>query len=175
VACSFSPFEIKILDQGWLGSEQTEYDLFCSHERIRLVIGGPIISFGEETYGISESALALLRTLEANHTKTHPVAEKLVFHGCGTLLMMGCPIGINWNVTHTPDGVRLDNVVRYDTTNEEQGVKFEGLQVLLDEEDYRRRLVAFALHAKQFFQGSPRSFFYDQLAQLAFGFSRFML
>jgi hypothetical protein len=164
-----SLFEIEILEQGWLGSEQTEYDL-CSHGKIRLVIGGYVISSGEEEYGISESALALLRTLASNHSRMYPVAERLVFHGCGTLLMMGCPIGINWNVTHTPDGVRLDNIVRYDTTNEEQGVKFNGLQVLLTEEDHRRRVVAFALQAKQFFQESPRSYYddFDQQQSEAF-------
>jgi hypothetical protein len=155
-----SQFEIEILEQGWLGSTQTEYDL-CSHGRIRLVIGGQVISSGEEEYGISESALALLRTLNSNHSKTHPVAERLVFHGCGTLLMMGCPIGIDWNVTHTQEGVRLDNIIRFDTTNEEQGIKYNGLEALLSGEDYRRRVFQFAIKARQLFQESPRSYYDD--------------
>jgi hypothetical protein len=155
-----SQFEIEILEQGWLGSEQTEHDL-CSHGKLRLVIGGQAITSGAEDYGISESALALLRTLESNHNRAHPVADRLVFHGCGTLLLMGCPIGIDWNVTHTQEGVRLDNIIRYDTTNEEQGIKFNGLAARLAEEDYRRRVIEFALKARQLFQGSPRSYCND--------------
>ncbi len=155
-----SQFEIEILKQGWLGSTQTEYDL-CSHGRIRLVIGGQVISSGEEEYGISESALALLRTLNSNHSKAHPVAERLVFHGCGTLLMMGCPIGIDWNVTHTQEGVRLDNITKFDTTNEEQSIKYNGLEAPLSREDYRRRVFQFATKAQQLFQESPRSYYDD--------------
>jgi hypothetical protein len=39
----------------------------CSHGGIRLTIGGQVIALGEDDdeYGISESALALLRTLES--------------------------------------------------------------------------------------------------------------
>lgn len=51
-----SQFEIEIIEQGWLGSEQTEYDLF-SHGKISLVIGGQVILSGDEEYGNSESAL----------------------------------------------------------------------------------------------------------------------
>ena len=155
-----SQFEIEILEQGWLGSEDTEYDL-CSHGKLRLVIGGQVISSGDKRYGISESALALLRTLSSNHSKAHPVAERLVFHGCGTLLMMGCPIGIDWNVTHTQEGVRLNNIIKFDTTNEEQGTKYNGLDALLTEEDYRRRVFQFATKARQLFQESPRSYYDD--------------
>jgi hypothetical protein len=155
-----SQFEIEILEQGWLGSEDTEYDL-CSHGKLRLVIGGQVISSGEERYGISESALALLRTLASNHGREHPVAERLVFHGCGTLLMMGCPFGIDWDVTHTPEGVRLDNIIRFDTTNEKHGIKFDGLVAQLTEEEYRRQVIEFALKARQLFQESPRSCYDD--------------
>jgi len=146
-----SQFEIEILEQGWLGSKQTEYDL-CSHGKIRLVIGGQVISSGEEDYGISESALALLRTLKSNHDDVQPVAEKMVLHGCGTLLMMGCPIGINWTVTHAQGNVLLNNVIRFDTINEKRGTKFPGLEAKLTEEEYRRQVIAFAVKAKQPFR-----------------------
>ena len=157
---STSQFEIEILEQGWLGSEQTEYDL-CSHGKIRLVIDGQVISSVEENYGISESALALLRTLKSNHNEVNPVAERLIFHGCGTLLMMGCPIGINWNVTHVQGRVILNNIIRFDTTNEERSTKFTDLEAKLTEEDYRKQVIAFAVKAKQPFQESPRSYYDD--------------
>ncbi len=155
-----SKFEIEILEQGWLGSEEIEYDL-CSHGKIRLVIGGQVISSGEVDYGISESALALLRTLKSNHDEEQPVAEKLVFHGCGSLLMLGCPIGINWTVTHAQGNVVLANIIRFDTTNEEHGKKFLELEAVLTEEEYRKQVIAFAVKAKQPFQESPRSYYDD--------------
>jgi hypothetical protein len=163
---STSQFEIEILEQGWLGSKQTEYDL-CSHGKIRLVIGGQVISSGEENYGISESALALLRTLKSNHDEANPVAERLIFHGCGTMLMMGCPIGINWSVTHAQGHVILNNIIRFDTTNEERSTKFPELEAKLTEEEYRKQVIAFAVKAKQPFQESPRSY-YDDFDQQQF-------
>ena len=155
-----SQFKIEILEQGWLGSEQTDYDL-CSHGRIRLVIGGQVITSGEENYGISESALALLRTLKSNHDETNPVAERIVFHGCGTLLMMGCPIGINWSVTHAQGCVILNNIIRFDTTNEERSTKFPNLEARLAEVEYRKQVISFAVKAKQPFLESPRTYYDD--------------
>lgn len=160
-----TPFEIEILEQGWLVSSQSEYDL-CSHGRLRLIIGGQVISAGEEEYGISESALALLRTLNSHHSATAPVADRLIFHGCGTLLMMGCPIGITWNVTHTLEGVQLDTVLRFDTTDDDHPVGFNGLQALVPTETYRRQIIAFALKAKAFFQASSPRCYYDKADQL---------
>jgi hypothetical protein len=157
-----SQFEIVILEQGWLGESETEYDL-CSHGRIKLVIGGNDISTGNEKYGISESALALLRTLKSNHSTEYPVANRLIFHGCGTMLMMGCPIGINWDVTHTQDEVLLDHVIRYDTTNEEHGIKID-TQTHLAFAQYRQQVIAFALQAKELFEKSPRSFHFDNVS-----------
>jgi hypothetical protein len=110
-------FHIEIVTQGWLGEdgpntgdpEAAAYDL-CSHGDIRLVIGGETIASGDDgEYGISEAALGLLRTITANRTRsplTPPESlpghgraeeaqtfERLIPHGCGTFLMMGCPIG----------------------------------------------------------------------------------
>jgi hypothetical protein len=114
-----SDFQIEILEQDWLRGGEAEDDL-CSHGRIRLVIGGQVIATGElgpHEYGISESALALLRTLERDHSPKHPVAERLVFHGSGLILMMGCPIGIDWTVKHKRGRIHISDVVRYDTTD----------------------------------------------------------
>jgi lactoylglutathione lyase len=110
-------FEITITKQGWLDPAAADHDL-CSHGDVRLAIGDQMIapSDGGGDYGISKAALALLRTLHSDHSPEHPVAERLVPHGCGTILMMGCPIGIDWSVSHSAGRVRITDVVRYDGT-----------------------------------------------------------
>ena len=154
---SNSQFEIEILEQGWLEGVDPKYDL-CSHGKIRLVIGGQIISSGEMEYGIIESALTLLRTLNSNHNKANPVAERLITHGCGAILMINCPIGIDWQVTHTPQGVRIDNVIKYDETSERLGIKYEGLETYISKEEYRKQIYEFAFKARKFYHESPRLF-----------------
>ena len=161
-----SLFEIEIKAQGWMGdygpepkTEVAAIDL-CSHGAIRLTIGGEVITAGDEDareYGISESALALLRTLEADHSPEQPVAERLLFHGCGTFLMMGCPIGVDWAVSHAAEVVRITDVVRYDTVDEFEAVRFYGLAVDVPEGEYRSQVVAFAQSAKQPFAGVTKN------------------
>ncbi|HTE06246.1 MAG TPA: hypothetical protein VK824_08625, partial [Planctomycetota bacterium] len=73
-------FEIRILEQGWLTGCSPEEDL-CSHGRISLVIGGIPIADESESAGISETALAMLRTLGSPHHAAAPVADRMVFHG----------------------------------------------------------------------------------------------
>lgn len=152
-------FRIEILQQGWLtdDADMVQDDL-CSHGRIRLIIAGRAIANETEKYGISETALALLRTLARDHSPTDCVAQILVFHGCGTILMMGCPIGIDWSVQHVPGArVRLSDVRRFDTTNEADVVRFPGLSAELGEREYREAVVAFAREAKGLFAGVPKT------------------
>jgi hypothetical protein len=155
-----SPIEILITQQGWLGENDRDLDYdpaavdLCSHGGIRLTIGGQVIALGEDDYeyGISESALALLRTLESDHSPERRVAERLIFHGCGAILMMGCPVGIDWSVSHVDGQVRIDDVVRYDTTDETEAVRFPGVAAELSEDEYRLQVVAFAERAKEPFE-----------------------
>jgi hypothetical protein len=159
-------FEILITRQGWLGEHDPNLDYdpapvdLCSHGDVRLTIDGRVIATGEhdEEYGISESALALLRTLESDHSTRRPVAERLVFHGCGRILMMGCPIGIDWSVSHVDGRVRIADVVRYDTIDETEAVRFPGLVATPSENEYRRHVVAFAERAKEPFMGIEKEF-----------------
>jgi len=65
-------FKIQILEQGWIEEGSSEWDQ-CSHGKISLVIGGTRIADEEEYFGISESALAMLRTLESDHSQNEPV------------------------------------------------------------------------------------------------------
>jgi hypothetical protein len=161
---SDSAFEIEIITQGWTGSteEDAESVDLCSHGDIRLMIGDCLIApgDGEGDYTISTSALALLRTLESDHSPKRPVAGSLVLH-CGMLMMLSCPIGIDWSVTHFGGRVRLHDVVRYDSVDETQATRFPGLEVELSEDDYRRQVAAFAEKARGLFEGVDKVFHDD--------------
>jgi hypothetical protein len=148
-------FQIELLDQGWLNSSDPDDEL-CSHGHLRLVIGGQEVIGGEESYGISQSALAMLRTLAADHTREEPVAQQMVFHGCGTMLMMGCPVGADFSVHHRNGRVTIRDAVRYDTTNEAQATRFPSLEVELPEAEYRDQIVGFALRARELFAGTVK-------------------
>lgn len=154
-------FEIEIITQRWTGSteEDAERTDLCSHGDIRLTIGDCVIAAGDgdDDYTISTSALALLRTLESDHSPEHPLADRLILH-CGMLMMLSCPIGIDWSVSHFGARVRLYDVVRYDSVDETQAARFPGLAVEMGEDDYRRQVVAFAEKAKRLFEGVDKVF-----------------
>jgi hypothetical protein len=159
-------FEIEITKQGWIDPKLELDDApndLCSHGDIRLEIGGQVIVSGKAEPGevadwwtISTSALALLRTLESDHLPNRLVADRLILH-CGMIEMLTCPIGVDWSVRHLGGRMELADVVRYDTTNEAEGVRFPGLVVEVGEKEYRREVVAFAEKAKQPFVGREKT------------------
>ena len=140
-------FSIEIVEQGWIAPDAGDEDL-CSHGRIRLVIedetildGGPDVGVG-----VSETALALLRTLDSDHTRDAPVAERLVFHGCGMILMLGCYMGVDWEVHHDGDQVQLSKVCVDDGPA-------QNIATTLTRNEYEGALLAFADEATQPFRG----------------------
>ena len=144
-----STFEITILDQGWL-DDAWEVDLY-SHGHIRLTVGGIAVSDETMNYGISDSALALLRTVESDHTADQPVADRLFFHGCATIPMMACPIGVNWEVRHHSGLVDLSEFVQYPSVDELNAIRFPGLRVTLPLDAYRDQVLTFARQAKSLY------------------------
>jgi hypothetical protein len=155
-----TPFEIKIIEQGWLGNEPAQFDL-CSHGKIYLTIADQVILDGSDNYGISESALALLRTLDHDHGPDNHLAEKMIFHGCGNVLMMGCVIGLDWTVRHVGQEVILSDIVRWDWPDESRPTRFEGLSVRMIKSDFVAAVLPFALAVKNFFEGADKVFFND--------------
>jgi hypothetical protein len=159
-------FHIEIVKQGWITSDDLDYDAatldLCTHGDLRLTIGGQTIASGDghDQYGISEAALGLLRTLESDTSEApdQPFADRLIPHGCGAILMMGCPIGIDWTVRHLNGRVRITDVIRYDSTDEAEALRFPGLTVELLFVEYRDEIAAFARRAKQPFEGIEKSF-----------------
>ncbi len=149
-------FEIKIISQGWLGQD-SEQDL-CSHGEIYLQIGNKQISsdrqLGDDwSYGISEAALGLLRTLKYRHAGVNRIASRLIPHGCGSILMMGCDIGIEFDVRHREGVVYIDHVVRRDTNNPTEAVEFSDISVEIPWAVYAEMVVEFASQAKAYFMG----------------------
>jgi hypothetical protein len=174
-------FHIEIVTQGWLGPngpvtedpEAAVNDL-CSHGDIRLVIAGQTIASGDDGgYGISEAALGLLRTITSNRTRS-PVKrpgswtgtaeeaqklQRLIPHGCGLILMLNCPIGIDWTVEHASGRVRISEVFRCDDTLRTAVVQeYPDVAVEVPLEEYRDEIVAFARRAKEPFEGITKSF-----------------
>jgi hypothetical protein len=138
-------FELEIVSQGWLDVPNAEHDDLCSHGDLRLVIGGTVVAAGDGSgdYTISTSALALLRTLESDHSTRAPVVPTALVMHCGMLSMVSCPEGIDWSVSHRDGRVLLADVVKNETE------RFPGLAVDLSEDEYRRAVVAFAEKAKE--------------------------
>jgi hypothetical protein len=154
---STGSFEIEVTSQGWLGEPSADWepahDDLCSHGDIRLVISGRVIAPGEGSgdYAIGTSALALLRTLESDHSPgLRVVPTALVMH-CGGLLMVSCPYGIDWAVLHRGRRVLISDVVK------DECEKLDGLSADLSEDEYRRQIIAFATTAKELFAASEKS------------------
>ncbi len=150
-------FSIELIEQHWISGDATQ-DV-CSHGSLALSIGGVQLADGTEDYGVSETALALLRTLDHDHTPESPVADRLVPHGCGTILMMGCPIGINWVVRHKGDVVVLSDAVVHPSPKESESIGYPDATTTVCLDEYRARVLAFAKSAQALFSdASPKSF-----------------
>ncbi|MCH7995822.1 MAG: hypothetical protein IIB57_15450 [Planctomycetes bacterium] len=147
-------FTIRILQQKWI-EDGGRHDL-CSHGEIDLRIGGRQVSVDGQvgdgwSYGVGEAALGLLRTLKYRHTGVDRVAYRLIPHGCGLILMMGCDIGIHWYVRHDEGMVCISDVVRYDSNDITQCVEFPDIRIQIPWKVYAEQIVGFAAEAKAFF------------------------
>ena len=57
-------FQLEITDQHWPGETHEQSHDGCSHGGIRATIAGTVVTSDDTEYGISQSALSLLRTLD---------------------------------------------------------------------------------------------------------------
>jgi len=151
-----SQFEITIAHQGWLAGVTPEEDL-CSHGGIRLRISGIAITTGAEDYGISESALALLRTLASDRVRGDALAEVMIFHGCGAMLMGGCSLGVDWTTRHVAERVLISDVVRYDGAGGTDAHFFPDAIADLPFGEYASAVIPFARAARALFEGVSKT------------------
>lgn len=156
-------FIINIENQKWLFNEQED---LCSHGEIYLNVDGTIITQTgmDEEWGISESALALLRTLDKEYICDIENEEGLILHGCGTMLMLGCPILIHWTINHIGENVVLKDFVKVISTDQ-KAIYYEGLHIEVNENEYRKQIVSFALQAKELFNKSSEKIILDEFDQ----------
>jgi len=154
-------FELKMVNQHWIGSPRED---LCSHGEIYLKVNETVITQSgiEEVWGLSESALSLLRTIEQEYISDPINGEGLILHGCGLLLMVSCPISIHWTVKHIEDQVELFDFVKVETTNPETGsIYYPELVVTLNHDEYKDKILYFARQAKNFFVESDTKIIVD--------------
>ena len=125
-----------------------------------VVINGITVMDGErDDVGVARSALALSRTLIADHTPESPVAQQLVLHDCGFATSLGsCPIGADWWVRHDGDTVRLDGVVRYDTTSSTPSVSFPDAACIVPRAMYEAQVESLGAATLAFAAGAVKAF-----------------
>jgi hypothetical protein len=116
----------------------------------------------DEEWGISESALALLRTLDKEYICDIENEERLILHECGTTLMLGCPISIHWTINHIGENVVLKDFVKLISTDQ-KAIYYEGLHIEVNENEYRKQIVSFALQAEGLFNKSNEKIISDEL------------
>lgn len=149
-------FEIEITDQHWLGEPHEQSHDGCSHGGIRAAIAGSVVTSDDTDYGISQSALSLLRTLEHDHRRVEPVSPGyLLCHACGYPDIFGCGnFGTDWVVRHNGASVLLSEPSHFDSESGE--TKFD-VQAAVPIVDYRGQVLAFAEVPRAFYMtAGPR-------------------
>jgi hypothetical protein len=141
-------FEIEITEQHWLGEPHEQSHDGCSHGGVRASIAGTVVTSDDLDYGISQSALSLLWTLEHDHNRFEPMGRGyLLCHGCGYPDVFGCgTFGTDWSVRHEGEIVVLSEPTRIDASE----TTFD-IQARVSVVDYTLQVVAFAETARAFY------------------------
>lgn len=147
-------FKIELTNQHYLHAPPSEA-AFRTLGKLRVVIGGKIVADPSTDLGVEETALSLLRSLSNDHVPGDKVVQQMIFHGCGLILMMGCPIGADFSVRHHGGRVRISHVVRRDETAEASAMPLPEAEVELSIDAYRKAVCEFARKVRAF--GGPQS------------------
>jgi hypothetical protein len=148
-------FNLKLINQHWLGNSiEQHYDL-TSHGNILLEISGQDISgcqYSDSDLGINQSAVALLNSVLNDHIPEYAdnrISEPIFYHGCS--IMSTCPNRIiDFRVRHNKEGiVTLDCF--YVTGNDlPEPKKYYDLKVTLPNVEYAKQVLEFAEQALKF-------------------------
>lgn len=109
-------FEIKILRQHWIKDDgKDDPEDLCSHGQVFVRIGEEIIvDSSTKGWTLSATGLFLLRTLDHDHkvgdfsTQLVPCCGHVLIppkEGSNEVIILGCPNGYDWGVTHAGDEV----------------------------------------------------------------------
>ncbi len=101
----------------WIKGQKDDPKDLCAHGKVQFEIDGEsLVSVDDGEWTVSATALYLLRTIEADHTKVSPLFER-VFPCCGfsmydiegeeNVVICGCPAGIDFQITHTGNNVEI--------------------------------------------------------------------
>ena len=162
--------DISRLPPGWTATFVADS---CSHGSIRCEIAGVKVTSDAPEYGIAQSALALLRTLETDRIgrpnspdrsrtglDAFPHDEGFVLcDGCDYPLGFGCPtFGTNWLVRHEGGVVVISEPELVDGLGEKYIAKKWDVTVRLPLSAYRGQVVDFASEAQRFYlSDGPRT------------------
>lgn len=145
-------FSIDVKNLHWIVEEEdAPYDL-CAHGDMTAVIGNETFEFDGTA---SATALYLLKTL----TEDHQIGEdNQMMPCCGHFMIAneavdnvhicGCCNGIDWDVLHVEDKIKI-------TTE-------TGRETLIEPEEYRKAVFAFADKVEAFYQSSSEKMLPDE-------------
>ncbi|MCK5687395.1 hypothetical protein KAJ27_24895 [bacterium] len=138
-------FEIKIIDLFWFEEGKPEEDL-CVHGQLKVQIGNEVMvdKSEDESWTLSSTALSMLRTLERDHIPGKTVQMvpccgfNFIYEGdMEEVLILGCPNGIDWEVIH------IDNEIKLKTE--------KGTEARIDFETYKSKVLSFVDQIEKFY------------------------
>lgn len=148
-------FEIKILRQYWVDEDPANEEDLCSHGTIELRINDVVISDeSDDDWTISTTGLMLLRSLTEQHRKD--ASFPMVLH-CGMVIMVGCPIRIDWNSNIQNGNVVISDVEKAPTTSGKEVVHYPAADTVVPHSEYTAAVQSFCQEIIDFFSSSkPR-------------------
>ncbi|WP_053978594.1 hypothetical protein [Mangrovimonas xylaniphaga] len=149
-------FKIKILDQYWIDKNPNNKTDLCSHGLIQLEIGETIIIDElDNDWTLNTAGLMLLRTINNSHdtNSSFPIIQH-----CGQLAMLGCPISVDWQVSHKNGNVVISDPRKLLTTDSKDLINYSIGQVNVERKTYIREIVRFCDEIKRFFKDKNRDF-----------------
>lgn len=151
-------FSINIKGLYWIDKDPSNQDDLCLHGDVRLNFANKVT---ETDCTVSAASLYLLRTLTedriANDFESDPIlpccGNTLIASEDGeSVTIIGCPNGIDWEVKHINNDVKL--------------ILGDGTEVQLELSEYQRAVFSFVDEVQSFYKQSlPRRFSNDALSE----------
>ncbi len=109
-----------------------------------VTINGVDVADADE-YGLERSALGLLRSVEHDHTREHPVGfPTLLVHDCGFPWLACSNFGTDWTVRHDDGQVAIGDVRDFHSHPVVRDLSFPEATCRMTDAEYREPIVGFA-------------------------------